>query len=399
MKNKRNNGSPKGLSARIITSNLFKKHARVLTQVLFVLRKTRKDLTSDHLWSAMKNRWSRDSLERAITTFQGKQSVSTFERLLRAEKKPIPQAGQDGFISLNGEKYGTRRQLASSLRISSSALKRLITRSVRRIRGRTWKNGRGGGVIKTFYALSDVKNILAMLLPKKAIRAGADGFAEFNREKWATIKVLADHLGISQGHVRRSVKKGVRRRTGKPRNGLLKTPFYSLTDLKKKCKSFLDIKERADKTGFIVAEDERWGTVEVLAKYLGLSMGTVRRRLNADVRCRRGKTAKKRPLTYYALNDVKKACGPFLDVPRVNKRGLFFADGETWGTCLSLSKLLGVSDTTVRRLIAACTASAVRRREGIDQRGNRTPFFALSDLQKFSASSRRVSSSKKEKPH
>ncbi len=65
-----------------ITEEEFRGHATTLTRVLLTLRKTRAQLTSDDLWSAIKRNWYTKNLEDAVKAFESKGGVSAFRRLL-----------------------------------------------------------------------------------------------------------------------------------------------------------------------------------------------------------------------------------------------------------------------------------------------------------------------------
>lgn len=80
--------------------------------------------------------------------------------------------------------------------------------------------------------------------------------------------------------------------------------------------------------------------------------------------------------TFYALRDVREACGDIAAAPhRASTDGTFEADGETWATRPAIAKRLGVSKKLVLRLLPG----NCRTRSGRDSSGQMTMFCAISD--------------------
>lgn len=139
----------------------------------------------------------------------------------------------------------------------------------------------------------------------------------------------------------------------------------------------------AGKDGTFELDGEVWGTQGALAKLLGLSISTVARHINvANVRSRTGKSRGRR-FTFYALSDLKKACGELLqELPRAGKNGTFNADNEVWIHRLALSRLLGLGNSTIALRIQT---GKVRTRRGLTLNGVPNDFHSLSDVKKACA--------------
>lgn len=413
------------------------KQAPRLVAVLRALRKTHRDITSDSLWENILQRWSANDLERALKRFEKSGKLDEFKKLLeplpQADKsgffvadgeawgtvsaiaakleiggKPVarnrkkcrhlmgrvnqgnhvvfyslsdmekacavfkqdlPKAGKDGFISLENEEWGTLYAICESLKIG----RKPIEKKARELRQRVAFDRSGRP--QTFYALSDVRETCASLL-KKFPQAKSNGFFKIDGEVWGTVPSLSRKLRLCSQCIYKHAPT-CRSRTGIDPRGA-QAAFYALSDIKRACKGLLNA-PLADRTGFFKHGREIWGTKIALAKRLGLHRQRIAEKIGS---CRKlvGKTNKGRPVTFYPLSDVTKACSDYLNAPQANRTGYFKLGGETWGLRIPLAKLLGVNAQTVTKRASSC-----RKLYAKTHVGRLELFYSLSDLQRVCA--------------
>ncbi|MDO8505481.1 MAG: DEAD/DEAH box helicase family protein [bacterium] len=223
------------------------------------------------------------------------------------------------------------------------------------------------------YVLKRLKPVLTIEKIEIEYWAEKDGTFRVDGEVWGTIDALSRLLGISAKTIKARLS-CCRKRDGRAPGGQAST-FYAIKDVKKACKDVLRMTDQAGKNGTFKADGEVWATVRVLRRILRLSRDAIHSRLSS-CRKREGKDRCGRPVIFYAIKDVKKACKDVLKMTdQAGKNGTFKADGEIWGTCPALSRLLGLSTSAIKSRLFSCL-----KREGKDSSGNLSTFYSISDM-------------------
>lgn len=205
--------------------------------------------------------------------------------------------------------------------------------------------------------------------------AGEDGTFMADGETWATLNGLTSLLGLAYGTVMGRAS-SCRSRAGRDSIGNSRT-FYAVSDVKVACGDLLTgaPKVEVGSGGTFERDGEVWGTVVALKRVLGISPGAISSRLSG---CRSvsGKGARGQRRIYYALSDVREACGDLLvNLPQAGTNGLFKHKGETWGSLRGLAIELALSRDIVQARRPKC-----RTTEGFDSVGRRATFYSLSDM-------------------
>ncbi len=140
------------------------------------------------------------------------------------------QADQSGFVSHEGERWGTLRALARELRISAPTVKKKITNKVRRLEALTER-----GKMETFYALSEIKGACKNLVEDLPRLNSAGCFSD--DDVWGTLFYFQQKLGISNKALSRRLK-NCPCRAGKEKMGR-RVKLYALSDVKRSCTDIL----------------------------------------------------------------------------------------------------------------------------------------------------------------
>ncbi|MEK7084308.1 MAG: DEAD/DEAH box helicase family protein [Patescibacteria group bacterium] len=218
----------------------------------------------------------------------------------------MPRAGKDGTFTADGEVWGMLDALARILCISRPTLHN------RSVSCRCGEGKNHGGVLATFYSLSDMREACADLLEKMP-RAGKDGTFTADGEVWGTTQAVTRILGLSKAWV---TSRGFRcrKKKGKNQSGLV-TDFYAVSDAKNVCSDLLQEMPKAGKDGMFRVDGEEWGTVEALTRKLPISRPAVLAKI-FSFRSLKGKNCVGRVVDIYRLTDVKNACADL-----IKKRG------------------------------------------------------------------------------
>jgi hypothetical protein len=135
---------------------------------------------------------------------------------------------------------------------------------------------------------------------------------------------------------------------------------------------------RAD--GLFEVDGEKWAPLNILAPLLGISAETIKTRISS-CRQRDGRDRGGRLTPFYAVSDIKKACGNLIKkVPQTNKDGVAEIGTETWGTVKATSRILGLSEGATKTRLPSC-----RHRDGKDSSGHPVTLYLLADAKEACA--------------
>ncbi|MFA5935573.1 MAG: hypothetical protein WC787_01835 [Patescibacteria group bacterium] len=370
---KKSNGGPKKPRAGSIDNEILKQHAKSLARVLFALHKDDAELTSDKLWGLIKSYWSEAKLIDALKAAK-KRDLKKFRELLAMDPEKFPKAGADGFIEIDGKKWGTAGALASFLDLSSTALipriKNLFTRS-----GVDRSNRVG-----RFYRLSDVEKSCADLLDKTLLQAGLDGFVQIDGEKWGTLVTIATLLGKKVPSIVPHCK-SLEWVKAKDRGGRV-YKFYRLSLVAKACTELLDKGiPQASADGLVTLGKEKWGSIRAIGKYLGLSDTGIAARVKG-LASRHMRDRAKRVKPFYRLSDIEKVYAHLLDktLVKVDSDGFIEIDGEIWGSVRASASHFELSRSTILAGVGGLITK--RAKDGV---GNIVTIHRLSDIEKVYA--------------
>ncbi len=215
----------------------------------------------------------------------------------------LPKADENGFIEINGEKYGTIEAWARVLTISSNAIKKRLN-ELEGIRGKD-----GGGRICEFYAGSIVRERCSDFI-ENFLQADENGFIEVDGERHGTIGGWAKALDISFNSIKKRLL-GIKGIKGKNKHGGV-WDFYSESDIRNICVDLLVDLPHVDENGFVELNGEKYGTIEAWARELGKSISAIRRRF-VEIEAISGKNNRSRICELYAESVVKIKCADFFN--------------------------------------------------------------------------------------
>jgi len=282
---------------------------------------------------------------------------------------PLPVADQSGFIEVGGIRYGTIPALARSIGICAPTVTRYLERSnVSPIRAKDCQ-----GKPCNFFSEPDVRKLCAEFLATIPM-ADEDGFIEVESVRHSTIGVLARVLGIGQRtvcrHIYRSTLTPVkgRDRTGRFYDFYPEPAVHALFD-------HLLILPVADKSGFLMVDSVLHGTIESLARLLGISTPTILSRIRGPgVVSVRGRAVSGNACDFYPEPAIRELCGSILALmPQAGADGFAEVDGVRHGTVYALTQSLGISRTFLRRRLGGAALVPIK---GKDKGGNITDFYA-----------------------
>lgn len=213
---------------------------------------------------------------------------------------------KDGTILLDGVRYGDPTNLSRIVGINNNTVRYRLSKAS--IRQRVCRDSIGR--LTTFYAVDDAVQLFAEYI--KQARADRDGILRIDGVELTTIKKFSKDVGISSKSVAaRVTAKALVGVQAKTFNGL-STQFFRIADLAAACSDLAAEHPLADRDGFIRNDDGVWGSETKLAQALNISWNALRPRLQKST-CRSivGKGTSGKVLTFYHLEDAKKACGDF----------------------------------------------------------------------------------------
>jgi len=291
----------------------------------------------------------------------------------------LPQADEEGFIELQGERYGTKTSLTQSLGVSYSLVnKRLESLSLRSIKGKNRQ-----GKVCDFYPEPAVKDLLKDHL-QPLPQADEEGFLMFEGRRYGTIFSLSRILTISETPIRPRLKSSsLRPIRGKAHLGNIHD-FYPVEDAIALCADLLEPLPVADEEGFFILEGRRYGTVRSLARLLGMNDQPIAKRVKASsLKPVKGKSKMSKVRDYYLEEAIRDLCADLLEpLPVADEEGFFFFQGERYGTAHVLSGLFGISDVLITKRVKA---SAIRSVLGKNKGGKVFSFHNEAEVQALCA--------------
>jgi len=182
-------------------------------------------------------------------------------------------------------------------------------------------------------------------------------------ETWAEVFRQEGHevtIDTVRNRLHRARIRGVDARDSRKRNR--KGIYYAESDVRRICSDLLMNLPRADEEGFVVIDDKVYGTFTGIARRLGISAPTVKRRLAGS------STEPIRALddcwhfqSYYSVLEVQILCQDLLEeLPQADEDGLIIIDSKIYGTTGSLSKLFGISLDYVKKTVRKHTLTSIR---------------------------------------
>jgi len=235
--------------------------------------------------------------------------------------------------------------------------------------GRLMRNG--------FYAESDVRKACADLL-QDIPQADEGGFFEEGGVIFCSMIALSRMFGISSSAIgSRILAAKLQPKRAKDAWGRVQD-FYPLNEVERLCADLTEELPQADENGVIEIDGKVFATKNGLAGLLDISEGLVRARIKENkIQSIRGKTIHGPIFSFYSLSEVEQCCHDLLqDIPQADDEGFFEKDGQTYGTIVSLSRLLGISAHGIRGRIARASLVSVFGRDSMNH--NRLLFYSLS---------------------
>lgn len=152
--------------------------------------------------------------------------------------------------------------------------------------------------------------------------------------------------------------------------------------LREKMDMFKELKRRdqlpqADTDGFFWHREEWYGTVNTWHNYHGVAAITLHKKLR-EAEFIEGKAANGQLQKYYSESTLWKYCENTLkDIPQAGSDGFFVHKGKKYGTIRAWSRILNISDATIRKAI-----KGLKGIEGKDHYNQMRSFFSENIIRK-----------------
>ncbi len=259
--------------------------------------------------------------------------------------QPLPQADNDNFFELSGERYAPYYVWARVLSIGSSSIRKRLNKTKKQsVKGK----GKDGGIYN-FYSESDILEVCADILDENLPQADKDGFFDIKGTKYGFPNAWSRILLISiQSISRRLSKAKTKVIKGKNKKGRI-CDFYSESDVLSACEDLLQDLPQANEDGFFEKDDVKYGTLRAWSRILLISIQSIRRRLSkAKTKGIKGKDKGGRVQDFYPESDVREVCVDTLEnLPHADKNGFFEKEGQKYGTISVWSRTLLISGTAI----------------------------------------------------
>lgn len=276
---------------------------------------------------------------------QGRLSYFYSETLVRQRCRLLledfPIADENGFIEINGERYGTLSTWSREFDIAGGTIRNRLE-GVANIDGKFT-----GGQVRKFYAEADVREICKDLLGVD-YQANEEGFFELDGQMYGTIGAWSKKLGLVPSTIKKRITKGGF--AGKNIAGRIFN-FYPEKIVLEKCKDLIDVPYQVNEDGFFEINGERYGTTHAWGREMKVAYSTLFRRL-IDIEGFKGRDSGGRIRIFYPEKIVKEQCVELLaDIPQANEDGFFEINGERYGTAFAWSKKFGVTNQLIKRYL------------------------------------------------
>ena len=277
---------------------------------------------------------------------------------------PMPHAGPDCFIEIDGVRFGAIAALSRSLDISESAVKsKILSSGIASVAGKDL-NGRP----TRFYPEPAVRELFA-----PPLEADATGILEVKGVRHCTVPALARSLNVNNTTVYARLKgSGIVPIRGKCKE----KPVYLYPEpvARELCKDLLDLSSKMGETGFMEIEGVRHGTVKALAHSFRVGENTIRRRLHdSGISAVRGKNNRGNVCDLYPELGVRKLCADLLALlPVADEAGFIISNGVRHGTLRAFVRSMGISIPAIKPRLKN---SAVVTIQGKDKNGHVLEFY------------------------
>jgi hypothetical protein len=227
----------------------------------------------------------------------------------------VAVADESGFVEISGVRHGTIPALARSIGVCAPTVTRYLEdSSVSPVRAKDCQ-----GKPCNFFPEPDVRRICSEFLIPTPV-ADESGFIAVDGIRHGTISVLARVLGIGQRTVCRHIYRSTiapvkgRDRTGRFYDFYPEPAVHALFDR-------LLILPVADKSGFLMVDDIRHGTLESLARLLGISTPTILSRIRGSgIVSVRGRVASGNACDFYPDPAVRELCKDLIERKKSNPK-------------------------------------------------------------------------------
>jgi len=266
-------------------------------------------------------------------------------------RQMLPKASDDGFLDLNGERFGTINLWESVLPVSGPTIAGRLDRS-RSITARTFNN-----IQADFYPQSHVLNACADLLENLPVCDDTNFFIGENGLRFGTAGAWGLELKTPGSTIKKKLK-GIAGVLGKSRGGAIYTFYPEGAVLERSANHLSEEVPRANKDGFFEANGKNFGTISAWADTLGITDKPIKKRLER-VDGIDGRDARNRfkRAAFYPEDVVKAVCSDLLDseVPKANRDGFFELEGKKYGHAYAWSKAFGISEPATKKRLRKLT--------------------------------------------
>ena len=278
------------------------------------------------------------------------------------------QADEDGFLTFDGEKYGTVLAWARILGIAHATIKKQLEG----VEGITGKDNAGKNCM--FYSESEIRRHCEIFLADLS-QASPEGFFISNYERYGSTWAWSKIFQIDRKAIFSRLK-GIQGITGKDSVGkILKNGFYAESIVLERCANLLGQKPQAGVDGFFRLNGERYGTVSAWMQEFQVSREPIGSRLD-NVTGISGEDCRGRLLenAFYPESLVREKCNDLLDVvPQAESDGSFVINGEQYRTILGWSKIFKISNLSIKKRLKSISGLSGKSNGGRIQKNGFYP--------------------------
>ena len=285
----------------------------------------------------------------------------------------MSQVDENGFFEKGGEKYATVHIWAKYFEryegvqiYNGTILKRLQKAG---IVGITARNKVKHVLKNAFYSESDVRSACADFLADLP-QADKSGFFEKDGIRYGVANAFSREFGLGDSTIKRKLEQfSIESIKGKDNSGHV-ADFYSEDDVRNVCAELLNPNlPQVDESGFFEKDGARYGTMKAWPRVFQVSHSVIQKGIQkSKTPFTKGKGVDGRIRDFYSEHNVRLACADALklkELPQADKSGFFEKDGIKYGTTASWSRVIPVSNVTIRKHLEQAQAHFIKGKNRI----------------------------------
>jgi hypothetical protein len=268
------------------------------------------------------------------------------------------QVGDDGFVEVGNILHGTIPALARLYSMTPKIIRRkTLSSSLVPVQGKA----KGGQLIE-IWPEPAVRALCRVLLSPDLVQVGDGGFGVVDDIPYAPIKTMAKKMGLSKETISEVVNKaGIGFIRGRLKQGNI-CKLYPVEKVKELCAGRTSLPQ-ADKNNFFVKDGMRLGTINALAKRIGLSYPTIVRVIEQNsIGPTKGREKTGHMIDFYPEGTVRNLCAKYFGLIPLLASGFVEIEKIKYGTIPAFAKKFCLSETTIIKHMKANPVLSIKAR-------------------------------------